>query len=104
MIHFIYHFIIKIVYDTDNLHNVTFVKNLLEYRDDYSRSVGKNSLWYLDKNNTTANNNIGFESRRLLSQADSIYETGEAKHINGIIPVNRYSVFEELESKMLLPM
>ena len=31
----------KIVYDTDNLHNVTFVKNLLEYSDDYSRSVGK---------------------------------------------------------------
>ena len=38
----------KIVYDTDNLHNVTFVKNLLEYSDDFSRSVGKNSLWYLD--------------------------------------------------------
>ena len=32
----------KIVYDTDNLHNVTFVKNLLEYSDDYSRSVAKN--------------------------------------------------------------
>ena len=36
----------KIVYDTDNLHNVTFVKNLLEYSDDFSRSVAKNSLWY----------------------------------------------------------
>ena len=24
----------KIVYDTDNLHKVTFVKNLLEYSDD----------------------------------------------------------------------
>ena len=34
----------KIVYDTDNLHNVTFVKNLLEYSDDFSRSVAKNSL------------------------------------------------------------
>ena len=33
----------KIVYDTDNLHNVTFVKNLLEYSDDYSRSVAKNT-------------------------------------------------------------
>ena len=29
----------KIVYNTDNLHKVTFVKNLLEYSDDYSRSV-----------------------------------------------------------------
>ena len=52
----------KIVYDTNNLHNVTFVKNLLEYSDDYSRSVAKNSLWYLETNNTTANNNKGFES------------------------------------------
>ena len=34
----------KIIYDTDNLHLVTFVKNLLEYSDDYSRSVAKNSL------------------------------------------------------------
>jgi len=31
----------KIIYDTDNLHLVTFVKNLLEYSDDYSRSVAK---------------------------------------------------------------
>ena len=34
----------KIVYDTDNLHKVTCVKNLLEYSHDYSRSVAKNSL------------------------------------------------------------
>ena len=66
----------KIVYDTDNPHNVTFVKNLLEYSDDCSRSVGKNILWYLDTNNTTANNNIGFESRRLLSQAVNDDGTG----------------------------
>ena len=38
----------KIIYDTDNLHLVTFAKNLLEYSDDYARSVAKNSLWYLD--------------------------------------------------------
>ena len=34
----------KIIYDTDNLHLVTFIKILLEYSDDYSRSVAKNSL------------------------------------------------------------
>ena len=45
----------KIVYDTNNLHKVTFVKNLLEYSDDFSRSVAKNSLWYLDTDNTSAN-------------------------------------------------
>ena len=85
----------KIVYDTDNLHNVTFVKNLLEYSDDYSRSVAKNSLWYLDTDATTAATNLGFEARRLITQA------GNA---NAIIPLNRWSFFEELNDKMLVPM
>ena len=31
----------KIIYDTDNLYLVTFAKNLLEYSDDYARSVAK---------------------------------------------------------------
>ena len=57
----------KIVYDTDNLHKVTFVKNLLEYSDDFSRSVAKNNLWYLDTNAGTADTNTGFLARRLLT-------------------------------------
>ena len=61
----------KIVYDTDNLYNVTFVKNLLEYSDDFSRSMAKNIFWYLDTNNTTENTNTGFEARRLLTQANN---------------------------------
>ena len=88
----------KIVYDTDNLHKVTFVKNLLEYSDDYSRSVAKNSLWYLDTNAlfANANQNTGFEARRLLTTGGS--------DVNVIIPLNRYSFFEELEGRMLVPM
>ena len=85
----------KIVYDTDNLHNITFVKNLLEYSDDFSRSVAKNSLWYLDTNGTTANTNLGFEARKVLTQAGNV---------NVIIPLNRWSFFEELNDKMLVPM
>ena len=85
----------KIVYDTDNLHNVTFVKNLLEYSDDFSRSVAKNSLWYLDTDGTTANTNLGFEARKVLTQAGNV---------NVIIPLNRWSFFEELNDKMLVPM
>ena len=85
----------KIVYDTDNLHNVTFVKNLLEYSDDFSRSVAKNSLWYLDTDGTTANTNLGFEERKVLTQAGNV---------NVIIPLNRWSFFEELNDKMLVPM
>lgn len=61
----------KIVSDTDKLHNVTFVKNLLEYSDAYSRSVAKNSLCYLDTDGTTANTNTVFEARQLLSQANN---------------------------------
>ena len=95
----------KIVYDTDNLHNVTFVKNLLEYSDDYSRSVGKNSLWYLDTDGTTANTNTGFEARRLLTKAarDDALAVG-GKDVNVLIPLNRWSFFEELNDKMLVPM
>ena len=93
----------KIVYDTDNLHNVTFAKNLLEYSDDPSRSVAKNSLWYLDTDKTTANTNTGFEARRLLTQANNDNGGGGEKDVNVIIPLNRYSFFEELEDKMLVP-
>ena len=35
----------KIVYESDNLHQITNAKNLLEYSDDFSRSVAKNSFW-----------------------------------------------------------
>ena len=88
----------EIVYDTDNLHKVTFVKNLLEYSDDFSRSVAKNSLWYLDSDYriANANQNTGFEARRLLTTGNS--------NVNVIIPLNRYSFFEELNDRMLVPM
>ena len=58
----------KIIYDTDFLHLVTFVKNLLEYSDDYSRSVAKNSFWYLDTGATAVDaRNAGFAARRALT-------------------------------------
>ena len=90
----------KIIYDTDNLHKVCFTKNLLEYSDDFSRSVAKNSFWYLDTDDTTANTNRGFEARRVLTQGVG----GVAKNVNVLIPLNRFSFFEELEDKMLVPM
>ena len=94
----------KIVYESDNLHRITNVKNLLEYSDDYSRSVAKNSFWYLDSDGTTAATNIGYELRRILTQAVQNNGGGGAKSINETIPLNRYSFFEELERKMLPPM
>ena len=96
----------KIVYESDNLHRITNVKNLLEYSDDYSRSVAKNSFWYLDTDRSTANTNTGFEARKLLTQR--IGEGGGAanasKSINEMIPLNRYSFFEKLERSKLPPM
>ena len=90
----------KIIYDTNNLHKVTFVKNLLEYSDDYGRSVAKNSFWYLDISDDNravdAGTNTGFKTRRLLTATD--------QDVNVIIPLNRYSFFEELEGQMLVPM
>ena len=94
----------KIIYDTDNLHNVTFIKNLLEYSDDYSRSVASKSFWYLDVNRTTAANNLGFEARQLLTFSAADVAAQGGKNINVLIPLNRWSFFEELEDKMLTPM
>ena len=91
---------VKIVYDTDNLHKVTFVKNLLEYSDDFSRSVAKNSLWYLDTTNTTVlADNAGFAARKSL-----MTDANVLKNVNVVIPLNRYNFFEELEDQMLPPM
>ena len=95
----------KIIYDTDNLHKVTFAKNLLEYSDDFSRSIAKSSLWYLDTDRTTANTNAGFEDRRIQTQAvNGADGTGVAENVNTIIPLNRFSFFEELFDKLFLPM
>ena len=47
---------------------------------------------------------MGFEARRILTQAVQNDGGGGAKSINEIIPLNRYSFFEELEDKMIPPM
>ena len=76
----------KIVYDTNNLHKVTFVKNLIEYSDDFSRSVATNSLWYLDTNSvmTNADDNTGFDARKSL-----MTDANVLKNVNAIIPLTR---------------
>ena len=92
----------KTVYDTSNFHKVTFVKNLLEYSDDFSRSVAKDSFWYLDTTDSTvvvaANvTNTGYKARQLLT-----VDHGNG-NVNVIIPLNRYGFFEELLERMLIP-
>ena len=94
----------KIVYDSDNLHKIVNLKNLLEYSKGYGKSVGTDSFWYLDTENSTANTNLGFEARRILTQAVQNNGNGGAKSMTEIIPLNRYSFFEELDDRMLPPM
>ena len=84
----------KLIYDTDNLLLVTFVKNLLEYSDGYSRNVAKSSFWYLDAGTAAVlAENAGFASRKVLRR--------NRRPVNVKIPLNRYSFFEESEGQIL---
>ena len=90
----------KILYEADNIHKGIFIKNLLDFSDDFSRSVAKNQFWYLDSDATTETDgnatNAGMWARALLSQGGLMVQT--------IIPLNRYSFFETLSDKLLPPM
>jgi len=75
----------KKLYEADNFHKVIFIKNLLDFSDDFSRNVAKNQFWYLDSDATTVTDNnatnLGMRARALLSHR------GETVHT--IIPLNR---------------
>ena len=90
----------KTLYNIDNAHKAVFVKNILDFSDDYARSTAKSQFWYLDTDDTTvtgdAATNEGIKAREVLTNAGKVVET--------IIPLNRYAFFENLEDKMLPPM
>ena len=91
----------KLVYEADNLHKVVFIKVLLDYSDDYARSVAKSQFRYLDTDDANvtafpALTNQGIKARALLSSAGATVET--------VIPLNSYSFFEELSDRLLPPM
>ena len=90
----------KKLYEANNIHQGIFIKNLLEFSDDFSRSVEKNQFWYLDSDATTATDNnatnLGMRERALLSH--------EGEMVKTIIPLNRYSFFEGLSDKLLPPL
>ena len=87
----------KKLYEADNIQKGIFIKNLLDFSDDFSRSVAKNQFWYLDSDATTATDNnatnLGMRERALLSHGGEI--------VKKIIPLNRYSFFESLSDKLL---
>ena len=90
----------KNIYNVDNIHKLIFIKNLLDFSDDFARSAAKDQFWYLDTTDSNvtaaAATNLGIRERGLLAHAGLTVET--------LIPLNRYSFFEELSDKLLPPM
>ena len=90
----------KKLYEADNIHKGIFIKSLLDFSDDFSRSVAKSQFWYLDSDATTVTDgnatNVGMQARAILSHGGLIVQT--------IIPLNRYSFFESLSDKLLPPL
>ena len=77
-----------------------FIKNLVEYSGDFTQTVAKGEFWYLDSDNTTVTRtlftNTRIQARHLLLRGGATVKT--------VIPLNRYSFFEELVDKLLPPM
>ena len=90
----------KQIYNANNIHKVIFIKNLLEFSDDYARSTAKQYFWFLDTDATTvtaaAGTNSGIKARGAASHGGVTVET--------IIPLNRFSFFEDLEDRLLPPL
>ena len=89
------------IYNADNIHKLVFIKNLLDFSDDFARSGAKKQFWYLDTTDSNVvaaatNTNLGIRQRALLSQGGLT--------VQALIPLNRYSFFEELNDKLLPPM
>ena len=112
------------VYDCDYANHCVNIKNLLEYNPSYAKSVGTNEYYFLDTSRhangskyirrqvqhvrNDANN--AYEERTLLDKDNTNYNKGFASRkqllgasaeVNCEIPLNRYSVFEELQDKLL---
>ena len=84
-----------VVYEGNNIFLTTHVKNLIEYSDNYARSIATGENFYLDVNNAIDKDNFGFFQRLDASRDD--------KEVSCIIPLNRYSFFKSLETNILPP-
>ena len=98
----------KNLYNIDDAHKAVFVKNLLDFSDDYARSTARSQFWYLDTaEDVVLDNNTGIAVRAALTKRVSEAGTAAgnaARIVETIIPLNRYSFFEDLQDKILPPM
>ena len=94
----------KTLYNIDNAHKAVFVKNLLDFSDDYARSTARSQFWYLDTGESVVlDDNAGIKARQLLTKR--VEGGGNPPQIvETIIPLNRYSFFEDLQDKILPPL
>ena len=94
----------KYLYNIDDAHKAVFIKYLLDFSDDYGKSTAKSQFWYLDTaEDVVLDNNAGIKARQLLTKR--IEGVGNPPAVvETIIPLNRFSFFEELEDKILPPM
>ena len=65
----------KNIYNADNIHKLVFIKNLLDFSDDYARSAAKNQFWYLDTTDSNvtaaAATNLGNQTKRIARSRGS---------------------------------
>ena len=102
------------VYDCKEANHATNIKNLLTYSKGYSQSQGSNEFFYIDNNRNPVETE--FEQIALDGNAQNIrpsrldtYNKGFAARraqllnnaiVNTEIPLNRYSLFENLHDKL----
>ena len=112
------------VYDCDYANHCVNIKNLLEYNPSYAKSVGTNEYYFPDTSRHAESKkytrrqvshrrnaaNTGDEAGFMLDDVDVNYNKGFAARkvllgtsaeVNCEIPLNRYSLFEELQDKLL---
>ena len=77
-----------------NLFLTTHVKSLMEYSDDYARSIASGEYFYLDYDNKISDNNFGYV-HRLAALKDGNESTY-------IVPLNKYLFFKGLDINMLI--
>ena len=86
-------------YDCNDVNHSVNIKNLLEYSDSYAKTTATNEFYYLDtsreaeERTAQAAYNKGFHKRKTALGASSV--------VNFELPLNRYSLFETLEGKLL---
>ena len=47
----------KKLFEASGVNKVLFIKHLMEYSDDFARTVAQDEFWYLDTDNTTVTAN-----------------------------------------------